>query len=221
MTTICKNWKSVKWYYGIVWNSATITQILLGDCVLNFVQYGACLHLSVQNVWGAHFFLDTLYICHRHILFIINYSISVIGYECTVVLHYTMKEGCHWQAGVENCPTYDSWPIQPDIVNPPILRLTSRKPLYVAGDIKSRWRRNWKSAQMVNSHLVCYPTIREPSSATVVSSEPFSQFARNRDTGACRRKWWLTDIDEIPETHTRRRLNYCIFYCTHILLGQF
>ena len=28
--------------------------------MLNFVQYGACLHLSVQNVWGAHFFLDTL-----------------------------------------------------------------------------------------------------------------------------------------------------------------
>jgi len=36
---------------------ATITQILLGECTLNFVQYGACLHLSVQNVWGgAHFF---------------------------------------------------------------------------------------------------------------------------------------------------------------------
>jgi len=41
---------------------ATITQILLGECMVNFVQYGACLHLSVQNVWGAHFFLDTLYI---------------------------------------------------------------------------------------------------------------------------------------------------------------
>jgi len=29
--------------------------------VLNFVQYGACLYLSVQNVYGAQFFLDTLY----------------------------------------------------------------------------------------------------------------------------------------------------------------
>jgi len=29
--------------------------------MLNFVQYGACLHLSVQNVWGLTFFLDTLY----------------------------------------------------------------------------------------------------------------------------------------------------------------
>jgi len=56
VTTVCKNWKSVKWYDGIVWNLATIIQILLGECMLNFVQYGACLHLSVQNVWGAHFF---------------------------------------------------------------------------------------------------------------------------------------------------------------------
>jgi len=59
VTTIFKNWKSVKWYDGIVWNLATITQILLGECMFNFVQYGTCLHLSVQNVWGAHFFLDT------------------------------------------------------------------------------------------------------------------------------------------------------------------
>jgi len=37
-------------------------------------------------------------------------------------------------------------------------------------DIKSRWRHNWKSAQVVSSHLVCDPTIRQ--SATVVSAEP-------------------------------------------------
>ena len=29
-------------------------------------------------------------------------------------------------------------------------------------DIKSRWRHNWKSAQVVNSHLVRDPTIRQP-----------------------------------------------------------
>jgi len=29
-------------------------------------------------------------------------------------------------------------------------------------DIKSRWRHNWKSAQVVNSHLVCDPTIWQP-----------------------------------------------------------
>jgi len=31
-------------------------------------------------------------------------------------------------------------------------------------DIKSRWRHNWKLAQVVNSHLVCDPTIRQPGS---------------------------------------------------------
>ena len=61
------------------------------------------------------------------------------------------------------------------------LWLTSRKPLWLdlqPVDIKSRWRHNWKSAQVVNSHLVCDPTIRQPGfgppSATVVSAKPFS-----------------------------------------------
>jgi len=34
----------------------------MGDYTLYFVQYWVYLHLAVQNVWGAHFFLDTLYI---------------------------------------------------------------------------------------------------------------------------------------------------------------
>jgi len=33
---------------------------VIGDNYSN-VQFVACLHLSVQNVWGAHCFLDTLY----------------------------------------------------------------------------------------------------------------------------------------------------------------
>ena len=60
---------------------------------------------------------------------------------------------------------HDSWPIQPHILSPPLLRLTSRKPLWLdlqPVDIKSRWRHNWKSAQVVNSHLVCDPTIQRP-----------------------------------------------------------
>ena len=57
---------------------------------------------------------------------------------------------------VEKIVKHDSWPIQPDILSPPLLRLTSRKPLWLdlrPVDIKNRWRHNWKSAQMVNSHL--------------------------------------------------------------------
>jgi len=58
-----------------------------------------------------------------------------------------------------------SWPIQPDILSTPLLRLTSSKPLWLDLQpvvIKSRWRHNWKSAQVVNSHLVCDLTIRQP-----------------------------------------------------------
>ena len=66
---------------------------------------------------------------------------------------------------VEKIVKHDSWPIQPDILNPPLLRLTSRKPLCLdlqPVDIKSRWRHNGKSSQVVNSHLFCDPTIRQP-----------------------------------------------------------
>jgi len=86
------------------------------------------------------------------------------------------------------------------------------------------WRHNWKSAQVVNSYLVCDPTNPttgfRPSSATMVSAEPFShgtgtlrclqkEMATYRQwsvslwrdpddvkhCGACRRKWRLTDTD--------------------------
>ena len=66
---------------------------------------------------------------------------------------------------VEIIVKHDSWPIQPDILSPPLLRLTSRKPLWLnlqPVDIKSQWRHNWKLAQVVSSHLVCDPTIRQP-----------------------------------------------------------
>ena len=66
---------------------------------------------------------------------------------------------------VEKIIKHDRWPIQPDILSPPLLRLTSRKPLWLdlqPVDIKSLWRHNFQSAQVVNSHLVCDPTIRQP-----------------------------------------------------------
>jgi len=52
---------------------------------------------------------------------------------------------------VEKIVKHGSWPIQPDILNPPLLRLTTRKPLWLdlqPVDIKSWLRHNWKSAQV-------------------------------------------------------------------------
>ena len=54
------------------------------------------------------------------------------------------KKGCHWQL-VEKIVRHDSWLIQPDILSPPLLQLTSRKPLWLdlqPVDIKSRWSHN-------------------------------------------------------------------------------
>ena len=99
--------------------------------------------------------------------------------------------------------------IQSDILSPPLLRLTSRKQFWLdlqPADIKSRWRHNWKSAPVVNSHLVCDPTIRQPG-----FDRPRQQWSvLNRfgteqgHCGACRRKWRLTDTDLCPcgETQT-------------------
>jgi len=92
---------------------------------------------------------------------------------------------CHIQPewlvlGLVHSPSV--WP-QPDILRPPLLRLRSRKPLWLdlqPVDIKSRWRHNWKSDQVVNSHLVCDPTIRQPGFDN--SGLCWTVFARNRDT---------------------------------------
>ena len=65
---------------------------------------------------------------------------------------------------------------------------------------------NWESAQVVNSHLVCDPTMRQPG-----FDLPWQQWSLlNRfrtdqgHCGACRRKWRLTDTNLCPcgETQT-------------------
>ena len=82
------------------------------------------------------------------------------GFQCSPTLNRQPYEGR--LPLVEKIIKHDSWPIHPDILNPPLLRLTSRKPPWLdlqPVDIKRRWRHNWKSVQVVNSHLVCDPTI--------------------------------------------------------------
>ena len=106
----------------------------------------------------------------------------------------------------------DSWPIQPNILSPPLLRLTSRKPLWLdlqPVDIKSRWRHNWKSAQVVNSQLVCNPTIWQPDFD--LPRQQWSLLNRFRTEqghcSACRRKWRLTDTDLCPCGKTQTMSN--------------
>jgi len=126
------------------------------------------------------------------------------GFQCSPTLNCQPYEGrlpltSWWRKIIK----HDSWPVQPDILNPLLLRLTSRKPLWLnlqPVDIKSRWRHNWKSAQVVNSHLVCDPTIRQPGFD--LPRQQWSLLDRFRTEqghcSACRRKWRLTDIDLCP-----------------------
>jgi len=104
---------------------------------------------------------------------------------------------------VEKIVKHDSWPIQPDILSSPLLRLTSKKPLWLdlqPVDIKSKWRHNWQSAQVVSSHLVCNPSIRQPG-----FDLPWLQWSllnhfrmEQGHCGTCRRKWRLTYTDLCP-----------------------
>jgi len=66
-------------------------------------------------------------------------------------------------------------------------------------------RHNWKLAQVVNSHPVCDPTIRQPGFD--LPRQRWSLLNRCRmdqgHCGACRRKWRLTDTDLCPCGETR------------------
>jgi len=80
------------------------------------------------------------------------------------------------------------------------LQLTSRKPLWLdlqPVDIKSRWRHHWKSAQVVNFHLVCNTTIQQPGFDLPRQQWCLLNCFRTEQGHccACRRKWRLTDTD--------------------------
>jgi len=94
-------------------------------------------------------------------------------------------------------------------LTPPPFRLTSRKPLWRESepvDINSQCRESWKSASVINAHLVDDPTIRQPGFA--VPRQQWSLLNRFRTglghCGACKKKWKLSDSDQCScgETQT-------------------
>ena len=103
---------------------------------------------------------------------------------------------------------------------------TSRKPLWLdlqPVDIKSRRSHNWKSVQVVNSHLVCDPTIRQPGFD--LPRQQWSLLNRFRTEqghcGACRRKWRLTDTDMCPCGETQTGANDVPHCPIQAILSQF
>jgi len=132
------------------------------------------------------------------------------GFQCSLHIEPpALRRKATTDKLVEKIVKHDSWPIQSDILSPPLLRLTSRKPLWLdlqPVDIKSRWRHNWKLTQVVNSHLVCDPTIQQPGFHLPLQHwSLLNRFCMEQGhCSACGKKWRLTDTDLCPcgETQT-------------------
>ena len=65
--------------------------------------------------------------------------------------------------GKVKCHT--GWPLYDDIANHPVIRLESRNPIWnipQPTDVHSQWSDDWKSAMVVNAHLVNDPANRLP-----------------------------------------------------------
>jgi len=98
---------------------------------------------------------------------------------------------------------HDNWPIHSDITNPPHACLPSRKPLWqdlIHVDIRSQWKENWKSAQVVTFSIMDDPTIWQPGfdlprpQWSVLNSFRTAQ----GHCGACKKKWNQTATDLCP-----------------------
>ena len=117
-----------------------------------------CSQLSPPHTTTEKFKKKRTKIRLRSMVSPVEYSLCVLPTFYSNIEPPALRRKAATDKLVEKIVKHDSWPIQPDILSPPLLRLTSRKPLWLdlqPVDIKSRWRHNWKSAQVVNSHLVC------------------------------------------------------------------
>jgi len=64
-----------------------------------------------------------------------------------------------------NIEAHPSWPLYADVFDHPQKRLVARRPIWADTtpvDQSAQWEEDWLSAVVVNSHLVCDPTIQQP-----------------------------------------------------------
>jgi len=70
--------------------------------------------------------------------------------------------------------------------------------LFILFIFNSQWRESWKSASVVNAHLVDDPTIRQPGFA--LPRQQWSLLNRfltgQGHCSACKKKWKLSDSDQ-------------------------
>jgi len=64
-----------------------------------------------------------------------------------------------------NIEAHPNWPLYADVFDHPQKRLVARRPIWADTtlvDQRAQWEEAWLSAAVVNSHLVCDPTNRQP-----------------------------------------------------------
>jgi len=63
-----------------------------------------------------------------------------------------------------NIEAHPNWPLYADVFDHPQKRLLARRPIWADTtpvDHRAQWKEDWLSAAVVNSHLVCDPTIQQ------------------------------------------------------------
>jgi len=64
-----------------------------------------------------------------------------------------------------NIEAHPNWPLYANVFDHPHKRLVARRPIWsdtTPVDQSAQWEEDWLSAAVVNSHLVCDPTIQQP-----------------------------------------------------------
>ena len=64
-----------------------------------------------------------------------------------------------------NIEAHPNWPLYANVFDHPHKRLVARRPIWsdtTPVDQSAQWEEDWSSAAVVNSHLVCDPTIQQP-----------------------------------------------------------
>ena len=114
---------------------------------------------------------------------------------------------------VEKVIRHGGWPVQPDVLGLPLLRLATRGPLWLdlrPVGIGVRWGHSWRSALVFGSRLVCGLAVQRLGFC--LPRWHWSLLNRFRTEqghcSVCRRKWRLTDTDLCPcgETQTMSRV---------------
>ena len=96
-----------------------------------------------------------------------------------------------------NIEARPNWPLYADVFDHPQKRLVARRPIWADTtpvDQCAQWEEDWSSAAVVNSHLVCDPTIQQPGFDLPFHSWTLANHFRTGQ-GPCRakmHKWGLS-----------------------------